>query len=202
MSRSARHSAARPRPPALCCCPLSLTDTHHRTTHSHRPPRCPCPTSSSSRAPGQTSRAARAEPAPRLLLTLLCVSSSLLLALLSPLPLVRSAAVPSEVLIEKQWATRLKRSVCEIFWEETAKITNRMEVRRQAALRSTERLTRRLRRSPSVLLSALLSLSGPSNRLDKQIFLPVHSSLGPHIPLCIRWRDPSGVHHGVPAFSL
>ncbi len=34
----------------------------------------------------------------------------------------------SEVLIEKQWASRLKRSVCEIFWDETAKITNRNEV--------------------------------------------------------------------------
>lgn len=33
-----------------------------------------------------------------------------------------------EVLIEKQWVSRLKRNVCEIFWEETAKITNRTEV--------------------------------------------------------------------------
>jgi hypothetical protein len=39
-----------------------------------------------------------------------------------PLPL------SSEVLIEKQWQSRLKRAVCEIFWDETAKITNRTEV--------------------------------------------------------------------------
>jgi len=33
-----------------------------------------------------------------------------------------------EVLIEKQWAGRLKRNVCEIFWDETAKISSRVEV--------------------------------------------------------------------------
>lgn len=30
--------------------------------------------------------------------------------------------------MEKQWVNRIKRNICEIFWEETAKITNRTEV--------------------------------------------------------------------------
>jgi hypothetical protein len=37
--------------------------------------------------------------------------------------------VHSEVLLEKHWRGKMKRTICEVFWEEVNKVPNRFEVR-------------------------------------------------------------------------
>ncbi len=65
----------------------------------------------------------------------------------------------SEVVIEQHWRGKVKRTVCELFWEEVAKVPKKSEV---TAKRTAVRLLHQHHTVP------LTSLGSPSNR-DSQI---------------------------------